>query len=125
MKLINADQKINARYWDIANEKYIDIKTTVGQFLVDSTDDNIDTYEVDNIRNIEVISTTEPKTCMNESNLFDGDEFICSECGIHLTDWVMIEKNDDCDEETRSEYMLCYCPNCGKKIMYESEQWGI
>lgn len=124
MKLVNADQKINVRYWDIADEKYIEIKTTIGQFLIDSTDDNIETYEVNNIRDIEAAATTEPNTCLNESDLFDSDEFICSECGIHLTDWVKIE-SDDSDEEERSDYLLCYCPNCGKKIMYESEQWGI
>ncbi len=50
----------------------------------------------------------------------DVDEFICSECGLHLENWVSVEVDEDTDEKTYHEYRLQFCPNCGAR-MDESE----
>ena len=43
------------------------------------------------------------------------DEFICSECKIHLTNYVRVEIEDD----AHYEYTMKYCPNCGAKMDLE------
>ena len=43
------------------------------------------------------------------------DEFICSECNIHLTNYVRVEIEDD----AHYEYTMKYCPNCGAKMDLE------
>lgn len=49
----------------------------------------------------------------NEGDLAYCDDFLCSKCGIHLTDWFRIDaKEDDC-----YEYEFKFCPNCGAKIV--------
>lgn len=42
----------------------------------------------------------------------DCDQFICSECGIHLQDWVRIDEEDYQDRIVH-EYVFKFCPNCG------------
>ncbi len=44
------------------------------------------------------------------------DEFVCSECGIILEDWSMVEIDEDDGERTNHEYAFRYCPNCGKPM---------
>ena len=44
------------------------------------------------------------------------DEFVCSECGIILEDWTMVEIDEDDGERTNHEYAFRYCPNCGKPM---------
>lgn len=46
----------------------------------------------------------------------DVDEFICSECGLHLETWVRVEFDEDTDEKTYYEYELQFCPNCGARM---------
>ena len=46
----------------------------------------------------------------------DCDQFICSNCGIELQDWVRVERNLDDGEITHHEYTFRYCPNCGAKM---------
>lgn len=46
----------------------------------------------------------------------DCDQFVCSECGIELQNWVRVERDEDDGEETCHEYVLRYCPNCGAKM---------
>lgn len=61
------------------------------------------------------------KQCINMSTDYaDTDEFICSNCGIHLMGWTSFEQDEDTGEHLYSEYAFRYCPNCGAKIM-ESE----
>ena len=57
------------------------------------------------------------RTCKNDSVFASCDEFICSKCGIHLTDWgkIEIESNDD-TEPWIKEYSFRYCPNCGRRV---------
>ena len=43
----------------------------------------------------------------------ETDEFRCSECGIHLEDWVVCT---DEENECFGEYEFKYCPNCGVKM---------
>jgi len=43
------------------------------------------------------------------------DEFICSECGIHLTDWIRVEIDDN-NCISCFEYEFRYCPNCGSEV---------
>lgn len=55
-------------------------------------------------------------TCRNESQYASCDEFICSECRIHLADWSRIEVETDDGKEWDIEYSFKYCPNCGRKV---------
>lgn len=48
----------------------------------------------------------------------EQDQFICSECGIHLQDWVRIDK-DDYEDGVVYEYVFRFCPNCGADIREE------
>jgi hypothetical protein len=41
------------------------------------------------------------------------DEFVCSECGIIIEDWVRVEIDEDDEERTYHEYVFRFCPNCG------------
>lgn len=43
------------------------------------------------------------------------DQFICSECGIHLQGWVRID-DDDYDDGIVHEYEFRFCPNCGARM---------
>ncbi len=43
----------------------------------------------------------------------ETDEFRCSECGIHLEDWI---KCADEENDVWVEYEFNYCPNCGSKM---------
>lgn len=46
----------------------------------------------------------------------DTDQFVCSNCGIHLQNWVQVEVDEDDGEETHREYSLRYCPHCGARV---------
>lgn len=63
-------------------------------------------------------------TCKNigdKSNpLHEVDQFVCSECRIHLEDQVKIEYDEDFGyppEKFIYEYTFKFCPNCGKKVV--------
>lgn len=65
-------------------------------------------------------SAMKSTTCKNVSEYHEADQFICSECGIHLEDWVEVWFDEDfgySENEIRSEYTMRYCPNCGRKIV--------
>ena len=56
--------------------------------------------------------------CANAGTEYaETDQFICSECGLHLQDWVQIVDSDDTEDTTLSEYTFKYCPNCGREIL--------
>ena len=59
------------------------------------------------------------KTCKNITEYNPVDEFICSECGIILIDFVqnIIDEHDN--DVTYSEYCMKHCPECGKKVEVE------
>lgn len=44
------------------------------------------------------------------------DEFICSECGLHLEDWTRYVYDEYSDEKYAQEYIFKRCPECGTKI---------
>lgn len=50
----------------------------------------------------------------------DTDQFICSECGIHLQDWVRIDE-DDYEDGIVHEYVFQFCPNCGADMRSEED----
>lgn len=57
------------------------------------------------------------KTCTNiATDYANTDQFICSNCHIHLQNWHSVEIDEDTDEETHHEYTFRYCPNCGARI---------
>ena len=62
-------------------------------------------------------------TCTHIGDIAQCDQFICSECGIHLEDWRMLVEvgYDDgyTDEMVNYEYEFKFCPNCGRKIVEE------
>ncbi len=47
------------------------------------------------------------------------DEFVCSECKIHLKDYVRVEDYEDSGDITHHEYEIKYCPECGAKMDLE------
>lgn len=49
----------------------------------------------------------------------DCDQFVCSECGIELQDWHLVEKDEDDGEISYHEFTMKYCPNCGAKMKEE------
>lgn len=60
---------------------------------------------------------SQKKPCTNIGNDYaDTDQFICSNCGIHLQGWHSVEIDEDNGEEMHHEYTLRYCPNCGAKV---------
>lgn len=54
------------------------------------------------------------ETCENIGEYNEVDQFICSKCGIWLEDWIEVESDE---EDAGYEYVLNYCPNCGRKIV--------
>ena len=52
---------------------------------------------------------------------YDGvDQFVCSECGIELQNWVRIERDEDDGDEAHHEYRFNFCPNCGADMRGEA-----
>ena len=47
------------------------------------------------------------------------DEFVCSECKIHLKDYVRVEDYEDSGDTAHYEYKIKYCPECGAKMDLE------
>lgn len=63
-----------------------------------------------------------PETTTNcNEDYADCDQFVCSECGIELQEWVQVERDEDDGDITYHEYTMKYCPNCGKEIEEEKE----
>lgn len=54
---------------------------------------------------------SEHENCQNTTKENPVDDFVCSNCGIHLADWHRI------DGEDWVEYEFKYCPNCGAKVI--------
>ena len=53
------------------------------------------------------------KTCKNIGTEYaDVDQFICSNCGIHLQDWVSVDDDGDLHE-----FVIRFCPNCGAEVI--------
>ena len=47
----------------------------------------------------------------NDGKYHESDEFICSNCGLHLEDWV----GRDTDGSAY-EFAFRFCPNCGGAV---------
>ena len=69
-------------------------------------------------------ATVKKGTCRNigdEHNLLHQvDQFVCSECTIHLEGWHEIYYDYDYGippSKDFYEYVFEYCPNCGRKII--------
>lgn len=61
--------------------------------------------------------TLVPKKCHNENhNYAEYGQFVCSNCGIELQDWLRVEHDEDDGYTKYHEYEFNYCPNCGAKI---------
>ncbi len=61
------------------------------------------------------MTVEQPKAKNIGADYAEQDQFICSECGIHLQDWVRIDE-DDYEDGIVHEYVFRFCPNCGKKL---------
>ena len=66
---------------------------------------------------IKAFNNRHVETCKNLGEYNEVDQFICSECGIWLEDWVEVEFNEEENDDVAYEYELAYCPNCGRKIV--------
>ncbi len=47
----------------------------------------------------------------NDGKCYEADEFICSNCGLHLEDWVGRDTDGSC-----YEFAFRFCPNCGGMV---------
>lgn len=63
-------------------------------------------------------------TCKNigdKNNLrHEADQFVCSECGFHLEDWVEVYYDYDYgvpSDPSCYEYEIEHCPHCGRKVV--------
>lgn len=56
-------------------------------------------------------------TCTHIGDIAQCNQFICSECGIHLEDWRRLVVDKDDDTTYNYEYEFKFCPNCGRKIV--------
>ncbi len=54
----------------------------------------------------------------NISNNDPVDEFICSECGLTMRDWIGYKYDDD-ECENCYAFEFSYCPRCGVEIEEE------
>ena len=59
----------------------------------------------------------------NISKFNHYDDFVCSSCGIILSDWVQSEyeydENYNVKQVKHPKCKFKYCPNCGKKMVNE------
>lgn len=70
------------------------------------------------IRAIEAME--EEATTKNLSEYDDCDGFVCAKCGFEVEDWNAIERDEDYQKEKNIySYDLKYCPDCGRRIVYE------
>ena len=58
-------------------------------------------------------------TCKDISEYNEVDGFKCSNCGLEITDFSRVERDEDDGAESYHEYILKYCPNCGRFINRE------
>ena len=56
-------------------------------------------------------------TAFNVSAVADCDEWICSHCGLHLSDWTKHVYDEDTADTTYPEYSFKFCPECGHKVV--------
>ena len=54
-------------------------------------------------------------------NYHEVDEFRCSECGLHLEDWIRHVYDEEMQEEWFTEYKFKHCPECGAKMEGDEE----
>lgn len=57
------------------------------------------------------------ETCYNLAEVADCDQWICSNCGINLTEWTKVVIDEDTNDTTYHEYDFKFCPECGHKII--------
>ena len=68
------------------------------------------------------VISVETGVCRNVADRYDEvDQFVCSECRIELQDWTRVERDEDDSEEYHYEYVLQYCPNCGRRIVRDTD----
>ena len=60
-------------------------------------------------------------TCYNLADVADCDEWICSNCGVHLTEWTKVVIDEEENDTTYYEYTFKFCPECGHKVVNRHE----
>lgn len=50
------------------------------------------------------------------SEMYNGEYFICSECGIILDDILCVLYDEDFEELCTFDFECKYCPSCGAKM---------
>lgn len=60
---------------------------------------------------------TEKVTCHNLSAVADCDQWVCSHCGINLTEWTKVVVDEEENDTTYHEYCFKFCPECGHKVV--------
>ena len=64
---------------------------------------------------------TEKFICHNEAEVADCDQWICSHCGINLTEWTKVVVDEEENDTTYHEYTFKFCPECGPKVVDRHE----
>lgn len=57
------------------------------------------------------------ETCYNETENSPVDEFICSNCGFAMEDFVERRYDEETEDVGYYEFEVKYCPNCGAKVV--------
>lgn len=69
---------------------------------------------------IEKLSKEQKKGKNIATEYDEVDQFVCSECGIELQNWVRVERDEDDGDITNHEYRFNFCPNCSADIRVET-----
>ena len=110
--------------YNIGDKFVVEIINKTDEFLapyITSQTKNVTVYQLkgipfmldaDTLSNFEKFE--ERKRGKNIATEYDEvDQFVCSECGIELQNWVRVERDEDDGDETHHEYRFNFCPNCG------------
>ena len=75
------------------------------------------------IQRIKALPPVQPRTrtAHNISKFNPVDEFICDKCNLKLSDWLRFELDEETADVSYFEFSFKYCPECGRKIVDESE----
>ena len=97
----------------------IAIGRAIGTYTAEQAFDGINQACDRHIELIKILSAADVQPVKHGKNIAtdydEVDQFVCSECGIELQNWVRVEHDEDDGDETHHEYRFNFCPNCGAR----------